>query len=288
MNFCDNLGLSAVPAEDRTVARFLVFKSQGCKYSTINNYLSAIISLQKCYGYEGKYRENFMISLVLDGLKSLLGTGVTQKVPLTPQELLDIYRNIDSKDELGLILWSVIVFCFRSILRKSNVVPESDNFDELLVRRNNIQFHDWGMIVSVLSTKTIKYKDRILEVPINTLSDSPFCAVSLLRKHFAEFPAPLDGPLFYRRVGSTQKPVKYRDVLNYLKTMSKKIGKDPSTVGLHSLRRSGAFFMHQIGVPLEDIKSIGDWRSLAVLMYIVSPVDRKKLIDKLVAEALPR
>lgn len=82
--------------------------------------------------------------------------------------------------------------------------------------------------------------------------------------------------------------MKYREVLNYLKNMSKRIGKDPSTVGLHSLRRSGAFFMHQIGVPLEDIKSIGDWRSLAVLMYIVSPVDRKKLIDKLVAEALPR
>lgn len=201
MNFCDNLGMSSVPADNRTVARFLVLKAQSCKYSTINNYLSAIISLQKCYGYEGGYRENFMISLVLAGLKSILGTGVTQKILLTPQELLSIYRNIDPKDELGMILWSIIVFCFRSILRKSNVVPESDEMDELLVRRNNIQFHDWGMMISVTSTKTIKYRDRILEVPINKLDNSPFCAVSLLKKHFTEFPAPADGPLFYKKVG---------------------------------------------------------------------------------------
>lgn len=45
--------------------------------------------------------------------------------------------------------------------------------------------------------------------------------------------------------------------------------------------------MHQIGVPLEDIKCIGDWKFLAALMYMVSPLDHKKVIDEFVARALP-
>lgn len=287
MTFCENLDLVSVPADSRTVARFLVMKAETCKFSTINNYLSAIIVLQKCYGYQPHYREEFMICLVLDGLRSILGTGVTQKMPLTPQELLPIFRMIDPNDEVGMIYWSVIVFCFRTILRKSNVVPESGNLDDLLVRRNCIHFHAWGMMINVLSTKTIKYRERVLEIPICYIHGSPFCAVSLLKSHFSKYPGVPDGPLFYKMKGKLQVPVKYQETLSYLKKMSFLIGKDPSTIELHSLRRSGAFFMHQIGVPLEDIKCIGDWKSLAALMYIVSPLERKKTIDKVVASALP-
>lgn len=160
MNFCQNLGLIAVLADSRTVARFLVLKAETCKFSTINNYLSAIMVLRKCYGYQPYYRDEFMMKLVLDGLEAILGTSVTQKVPLTPLELLMIYKNIDQNDELGLVFWSIIVFCFQTILRKSNVIPEKDSFDDLLVCRNGIKFYDWGMMVSVLSTKTIKYRER--------------------------------------------------------------------------------------------------------------------------------
>lgn len=261
--------------------------ASACKFNTINNYLSAICVLQKCYGYKPTYREEFMINLVLDGLRSILGTGVTQKLPLTPNELLLIFKKIDPNDDVGMVYWSVIVFCFRTILRKSNVIPESEKFDELLVRRNSIQFHDWGMMVYVVSTKTIKYRERVLEIPICNLKGSPFCAVSLLKKHFSLYPGDPNGPLFYKLKGGHQVPVKYKETLNFFKKMSSLIGKDPTSFGLHSLRRSGAFFMHQIGVPLEDIKCIGDWKSLAALMYIVSPLERKKLIDEYVARALP-
>lgn len=91
-NFCGNLGLVAVPAAPRTVARFLMYKAESLKYTTINNYLSAITVLHKCYGYDPMFRDNFMIVLLLDGLKAKLGTGVTQKIPLMPEELIKINR----------------------------------------------------------------------------------------------------------------------------------------------------------------------------------------------------
>ena len=43
LDFCSSNDLVTVPASDRTVVRFLVFLSKSCKYSTINNYLSAVI-----------------------------------------------------------------------------------------------------------------------------------------------------------------------------------------------------------------------------------------------------
>lgn len=286
MSFCQKLGLVAVPATHRTVARFLVLKAETCKYNTINNYLSAITVLQRCYGYTMNYRENFMLILVLDGLKAILGTAVVQKIPLTPDELLSMYKLIPLSDSVNQVHWTIVVFCFRTILRKSNVLPDTGDLTELLVRRSGISFTSWGMLVRVLSTKTLKYRDRVLEIPICIISGSPFCAVTLLRQHFREYPASGDSPLFYKRVLGVQVPVRYRESLKFLKQMSSRIGKDPTTVGLHSLRRSGAYFMHQLGVPLEDIKCIGDWKSLAALMYLVSPLERKKRIDELIGQAL--
>lgn len=112
------------------------------------------------------------------------------------------------------------------------------------------------MIIRVTSTKTIKYKDIVLEVHINGLPGSKFCAVSLLREHFARFPAEQDEPLFMKRVEGQIVPIKYKEVLAFLKKMLSLVGKDPTTVGLHSLRRAGSFHMHQLGVPLEDIKCV--------------------------------
>lgn len=83
-------------------------------------------------------------------------------------------------------------------------------------------------------------------------------------------------------------PIRYREVLNFLKKISKNIGKNPSDVGLHSLRRAGSYFMHILGVPLEDIKCVGDWKSLAALSYLISPLERKQNIDKMVASALAK
>lgn len=169
------------------------------------------------------YRDSFLISLVLDGLKAILGTGVMQKVPLTLLELTKMNSLIPHEDKLGQASWGIIVFCFRTILRKSNVIPENNEWDDLLVRRSDLVFNDWGMIVWVTSTKTIKYKDQVLEIPICSIPGSKFCAVSLAKNHLSKFPAPRDYPIFLRKKGQKLVPIKYREMLDFLKMLSKNI-----------------------------------------------------------------
>ena len=53
-----------------------------------------------------------------------------------------------------------------------------------------------------------------------------------------------------------------------------------SSVGLsrytsHSLRRGGATALAEANVPLHDIKVIGDWKSLSVLLYLERSLESK-------------
>lgn len=95
IEFCQVNDLTPVPADTLTVARFLVDLAHSCVFSTCNNYLSAIISLQKFFGHDPQFRESFFIQLILKGLGRKLGKQVNQKIGLTPEQLLDIYTKLD-------------------------------------------------------------------------------------------------------------------------------------------------------------------------------------------------
>lgn len=187
------------------------------------------------------------------------------------------------------LCWAAVIFCFRTLLRKSNVLPEINRlpFPANIIRRKDVQFFNWGMVITVHASKTIQFRERKLEIPVFSLGFSPFCAVSLLREHFAKVPGEPDSPLFLRcDTPPGSKPLLYRHVLKKLKDWVKIIGLEPSNVGLHSLRRSGATFMCRLGIPLTDIKCMGDWRSLAVLEYLITPMSRKLEIENKIAHEL--
>ena len=108
----------------------------------------------------------------------------------------------------------------------------------------------------------------------------------LCGENFSKCPASDEQPLFLLKKQGKLSPLLYGDLLKFLKEVFSKIGLKPEDVGLHSLRRSGAAFLHHLKVPLEDIRCIGDWRSMAVLTYLITPPDRKASIEQIVSEAL--
>ena len=89
-----------------------------------------------------------------------------------------------------------------------------------------------------------------------------------------------DRPVFLKQGNSSLTPVLYRDILTFIKRATEAIGLDPDQYGSHSMRRSGAAFLHEQGVPLEDIMVLGDWKSLAVLDYLITPLSRKMEIQE--------
>ena len=284
--FCSSNGLQPLPADHKTVSRFLVWIARDSKYSTVNNYLSAISVLHKYYGFDADFRDSFLIKLVLQGLKRKLGCKVIQKLPFTVDQLHCMYAVFDHTDRLMLDLWSVMVFCFRTLLRKSNVLPDAAGKLHHVVKRSDVEFFEWGMLVHVKSTTTVQFNEYVLDIPVHYVSDNAFCVVTMVKEHFRDFPAPPESPLFLRRTGQGLVPVLYGDLLMFIKKLSSRIGLDQSKYGSHSMRRSGALFLHELRIPLTDIMSLGDWASLSVLSYLVTPDTRKHAIQGSVGLAL--
>lgn len=288
LGFCMDNNLVPLPALETTVARFLYYISQSCTYTTVNNYLSAIMVLHRFFGYEATYRESYYLKLLLTGIDNNSRSGHGPKDCLSPSQLRTMYSNIDFSDINHHTMWACVILGFRSLLRKSNLVPTSAQDLSHVLRRSDVYFTPDGLRLIVRSSKNRKANENDLVIPISFTRKSPcFCAASMLATHISRTPRPPDNPLFYKidRKGSLS-PLLYKDLLGFIKGLATCIQKRPSDLGTHSLRRSGATFLSQIGVPLHEIRTVGDWKSLAVLAYLVTPIERKEQIDGYAASIL--
>lgn len=257
-----------------TVSRFLIHLGQTSQYSTVTNYLSAVNTLHHYYGYEYDFRSYYIIKMIMSGLKRILGGISVPKDPLTPSQLKLMYL-FSQKTEYDELCWLAILFSFRTLLRKSNFLPDGSKSDCHLIRRGDVELQRELLFIHVKSTKTILKGERVLKIPLLRVSDSVFDVYTRLLYHITTVPADDMSFLFQKKISKGTEPLMYREVLTYIKKLVKTIGLDPDNIGLHSLRRSGASFLHCIGVPLEDIRMAGDWRSMAVLLYLVNPLSKK-------------
>lgn len=197
LNFCASVAACPIPADSLTVARYLVKVSCDCKYVTINNHLSAITVLHKFHGFNIQFREFFLIRLILSGIKSKYGNESSPKRCLTLVQLRSMY-SVLQKTELNETLWCIVMLSFRSLLRKCNLVPSTGSNHTLC--RRDVSFVPEGAAITVGSTKTLRYKERLLRIPLCWASDNSTCVVSMLIKHCALYPAPPASPLFLKRV----------------------------------------------------------------------------------------
>lgn len=275
LNFCSDINACPLPADVLTVCRFLVVLGQTSKFSTVTNYVSAVNGLHRYYGHEIDFRGYFIVKMVLSGLRRILGGISVPKDPLTPFQLRAMYIHL-SHSEWDELCWLAIIFSFRTLLRKSNLLPDGSSTEQHVVCRGDIEWGTDYLVVNVRSTKTLLKGERVLKIPVAKSSDHVFDVFSRLYYHFCAAPAGEKSCLFLKRDNAGQLvPLMYKDVLGFIKKAVSSIGLDPQNIGLHSLRRSGASYLHSIGIPLEDIRMAGDWRSMAVLLYLVNPFSRK-------------
>ena len=203
--FCSSNNLQPLPEDHRTLSRFLVWIARNSKYSTVNNYLSAISVLHKYYGFDADFRDSFLIKLVLQGLKRKLGCQVAHKLPFPIGQLRSMYEVFDHTNKCMMALWAVMIFCFRTLLRKSNVLPDSAGKLHHVVKRSDV-----------------------LDIPVHFVSDRTFCVAWMVESHIHDFPASPDSPLFLRRTSNGVSPVLYVDLLMFIKKLSSCIGLDQS------------------------------------------------------------
>lgn len=185
------------------------------------------------------------------------------------------------------LCWLSVLICMRTLLRKCNVLPEKLQ-DPHIIKRKDVEIQHGMLIFKVHSSKTRHASDEPLRISIKEIANKKFCVYTRLLEHFSQTCVSQDSPLIMQPSRGTYAPLMYREVLQFLKKGAMSINIDPSRVGLHSLRRTGAMHLYSIGIPLNDIRLIGDWKSLAVLIYLSAPFQRLVQVEDQSAAALDR
>ena len=75
--------------------------------------------------------------------------------------------------------------------------------------------------------------------------------------------------------------------MNKLRACLNQCGLAGMDFGSHSFRRGGASLAFQVGIPVELIKILGDWKSDAVLLYLTVPLDIRVQATTLLSHHTP-
>ena len=279
LKFCELLELEPLPASLYAVLMYVSYMATSFKYSSIQNYLSALWILHKLAGFSHIDPHTFELQITLRGVRRSLGDVVTQARPISVTELLLIHSHLDMSNSEDLAFWLVMIICFRGLLRKSNLVEK-----ELCLLVGDVYFFQWGVLFRLRRTKTIQFKERTLDIPFCYLPGSPFCVGSYLRQLLAMVNHHERSQLICYNSSTRVVRASYSWLSMRINRMVKALGL--MSFSSHSLRRGGASAMSDAGFSLLDIKNLGDWQSLSVLQYLSKSPTAKLDLDHRVAAKL--
>ena len=168
---------------------------------------------------------------------------------------------------------------FRGLLRKAHVTASDQ-----AIRVSDISFYGWGMLLRLSKTKTIQYGERTLEIPFVYAPGLVFCVATYTKRLIGCLQLSGRDLLFQYRTDFGVRPQSYHVFSDRLRSLC--VDLNIHGVSSHSLRRGGASYLFSIGFTLVEIKSRGDWKSLAVLLYLTETLDRRISKDKTVTEFL--
>ena len=273
LDFCLEFKLSPIPAQGQQLRRFAQYLADSPTISaiqTINNYLWGLKTFHRLLGLPTPDTKEFLTGLMLKGLRLTLARPIKQAEPITPHILEKMFLKVDLKSEEQMVAWVAIIFGFHLLLRKSNLVPDTQReFDpEKQIARKDICMAINAVVVEIQWCKTLQFKEKVLTLPLVRLDNPVICPVywawRLVRRVRA---GPMD-PLFcYHRRGKYMV-LTYPRLTYWFKLWIDQVGISSKGYTLHSCRRGGATYLQKANIPAQMIKILGNWASEAYLRYI--------------------
>ena len=288
LKFCYFYDLQPFPASPSTIAAFITLISFSVKsHHTINNYLSALRRLHVFCHLDTAAFDDIHVKLTQKGLEKSMIHIPHRKAPLTPSILLQFLAHLDLRNSAHLALWSAFLVGFFTFFRTANLVPRSfESFSSHhALSRGSVSFTSSGAFLTVTRTKTRQAGDTALIIPVPRIPGSPLCPTFALQCLLRAVPAPDTSPLFtFTSSSSHLACITSKSLNDGIKHLASLISLDPQDFSGHSLRRGGATFAFQCGIPAELIKLQGDWRSDAYMLYLSLPLADRLVLSNLVSE----
>ena len=201
-----------------------------------------------------------IVSVTLNGLRSMLAKPGAKKAPVTPEMLARLCESVGASAPLTDVRTAAMcLLAFAAFLR----------FDELVkLRACDVVFEKEQMIVKITSSKTDQYRDGAT-VPV-ARSGLSTCPVAMLERYCALAQAsPSDERYLFRGIVRTKKEerlresgsISYTRVREIILKKFEQLGIDMQQLGLHSFRAGGATAAANAGMPDRLFKRHGPWKS---------------------------
>ena len=216
------------------------------------------------------------IHLSLRGMERVKLHLVKQAKAITPEILMSMHTFFDFSDPADMVLWCLFLFAFFLFARKSNLVPDSLQYqNKKFLLRKDVESFGNILIVHIKWSKTIQFGQRNLKLPLVEIPGSVLCPVKAFNKMCKMVPALPSDSLFTL---PNKKVVTYYQYQNRLRHFIKKIGLNPEEFSTHSMRRGGTSYAFRSKVPVELINMHGDWKSECYQQYLSFSLEDKLLV----------
>ena len=247
LDFCIEYKLPPVPANGAQLRRFAQYLADSPTISaieTINNYLWGLRTFHRMLNLPPPDTTEFLTGLTLRGLKLVLARPIRQAEPMTPEIMEKMFVFVNTQEEEQMVAWTALVVGFHLLLRKSNLVPDTQGtFDSTKqLARKNLCLAKNVVLVEIEWCKTLQFKEKILVLPLIKLKNNIICPVYWIWRLICTVHASPYDPLFcYHRRGKYMI-LTYPRLTFWFRHWLDQSGVNSKVFTLHSYRRGVQLF----------------------------------------------
>ena len=284
-------GISNLPITTDELCLYIQFLTRTLSSPiSVRNYVSGLKTLHTMLHIPYPSNDEISVRLTLRGMDRSLSHVPKRAHPITVNILSQIFKLIDMHDPFQVVVWTLFLFMFYLFSRKSQFIPvlRASQHVSKLVTRQDVEFKEGVLHVTLYWTKTRQSGGEPLIIPLVPVPCSPLCPVTAYFHMLHRVPARPKDPLFVVPTTSGSKPIVYSLFHQILRAYLSTIGLDSSQYSSHSFRRGGATFAFSIGLPGELIQSQGDWKSDAYKVYLEMDISDRVKVAKTMAHHVSR
>jgi hypothetical protein len=212
---------------------------------------------------------------MLTGATNIQGARpIRERLEITKDILLRMLPQINTSTFDGLNVYASFSVAFAGFFRPGELTWDKwdpDTSQATHVSRKSVRFTPEGAIIHLPKSKT----DQVRQGTNLTLSfaTDASCPVQALRRLFDKYPRPDSDPLFTRSLGPFNKRWFSENITS---SLFKAGVPNSSKYSGHSFRRGAANTAIAVGLSLDEVKTLGRWKSDAAKAYLTT-----KSTDKL-------
>lgn len=281
--FCAYFLIQPFPVQDEVISNFIQYLSENFSSpGAVKNYVYGLQSFCQLKSLTfpdlslPRFKHHFK------GISRVMAHIPSRAEPMSPLILMEVLKLLNLENPYHASMWAIMVLGFQLFARLSNLLPSTQQgFDpNYKLTRQDVSIASDSILVSIKWSKTNQNRDRVHQVPLHIIPNSPFCPLqTVLRLVRLTKCLPTDH-LFSYTSQSQIKIITQSEFISFLRTNLKRAGFKDKIFSGHSLRRGGATLAFSSGVSSDLIKSHGDWKSDSYFIYLQFSLQDRLRVSK--------